>query len=198
MLLGPRRLAETYDASLSFRSAMHFQTIYFADAGRGVRYVSSNGGRTDRSYMSRFSGQLRWHHIAQSTPDRSIAFAATVHGASAHSACSPGRDTASSVTVGWANRIPIANRHAPVRRPLKNRCGRALRWEVYWRCFRRLTQLLPGSRFAGAWLPISIRSQVGMSLPWHSIFGAHTAFSRTGWTARVFLGLRTCCGPAGF
>jgi len=32
--------------------------------------------------------------------------------------------------------------------------------EVCWRCFRRLTQLLPGSRFAGAWLPISIRSQV--------------------------------------
>jgi hypothetical protein len=87
MLLRPRRPAETYDISLSFHSATHSQTIYFADAGRGVRCVSSNGGRTDRSYMSRFSGQSRWHHIAQSTPDRSIAFAAIVHGASARLAC---------------------------------------------------------------------------------------------------------------
>ena len=57
------------------------------------------------------------HHIAPSTPDRSIAFAATVHVASAHSACSPGRDTASSATVGWARRMLTANRRTPVRRP---------------------------------------------------------------------------------
>jgi hypothetical protein len=124
---------------LSFRSAMHFQTTYFANAGRGVCCVSSNGARTDRSYTSRFSGQSRWYHIAPSTPDRSIAFAAIVHVASARSAYSPGRDTARSATVGWANRTLIANRLAPVRQPLKNRCGRASRWRVCWRCFRRST-----------------------------------------------------------
>jgi hypothetical protein len=145
-LLRPRRPAEIYDASLSFRSAMHFQTTYFANAGRGACCVSSNGARTDRSYMSRFSGQSRWHHIARSTPDRSIAFAAIVHAASARSAYSPGRDTARSATVGWANRTLIANRRAPVWRPLKITYGRAPRWKVCWRCFRRSTQRLPGSR----------------------------------------------------
>ena len=74
-----------------------------------------------------FSGQSRWHHIAQSMPDHSIAFAAIVYGASVHSACSPARDTASSVTIGWARRILIVSKHVPVRRPLKKRRGRALR-----------------------------------------------------------------------
>lgn len=126
-LLRPRRPAEIYDASLSFRSAMHFQTTYFANAGRGVCRVSTNGARTERSYMSRFSGQSRWHHIAPSTPDHSVAFAAIVHIASAHSACSPGQDTARSATAGWGNRILIANRRAPVRQPLENSCGGASR-----------------------------------------------------------------------
>jgi hypothetical protein len=97
----------TYDVLPSFRSDMRFQTICFAGTGLGAHSVSTNGGRTGKWFMSRSSGQSRRRHFARFTPGRSIAFAATVHGCSVHSAFSPGQDIASAVSVGWERRMLV-------------------------------------------------------------------------------------------